>query len=350
MKSIVFFNTNQAWGGGEKWHLNMAISLKAQNFKVTVICQEDGELAKHAKANELNFIPLKLGNLSFLNPFKILQVKKILTEIKAECIFLNLPRDVKICAPIAKILKIDKIIYRRGMPHPLKNNWLNRFLFKRVDYFIANSLEIKRSIIKNFPQLESKVKVIYNGVIPKVMPSHPRQDILILGNIGRLVEQKGHKDLIQVAAILKQKNFPFKLYIAGTGPLQDELEQKIKQLQLNEQVELLGHRPAEEVFGLIDFFIFTSHFEGSANALIEALLYQKPIIAYNISSNPEVVENGHEGILIPAFDIEKMANAVMELSIQKNLCESFQKNAKAKIETKFNYQNKVKEVIELVNL
>ena len=128
-----------------------------------------------------------------------------------------------------------------------------------------------------------------------------------------------------------------------------ELEELINSLELKNHVELLGHKAADEVFKQIDYFIFTSHFEGSANALIEALQFQKPSIAFDISSNPEVIENGREGILIPPFDHHKMASAIMELSIQPELSESFRNNAKAKILNKFNYQSKVNEVIELVN-
>jgi len=349
MKTIVFFNTNEAWGGGEKWHLNMAISLKANSFKVIIICLPNSELAKMAKENDIDFIPISLTNLSFLNPVKILQVRSLLKKVNPFGIFMNLPRDVKICAPLAKSLGIAKVFYRRGMPHPLKNNLVNKFVFKNIDLFIANSEEIKKSIIQNCPELEEKTKIIYNGVIPKEnIPKHMNEK-LILGNIGRLVEQKGQRDLLKVAKTLKVMNFPFHLYIAGTGPMKEELEQTIKRYGLKDHVELLGHRPANEVFEMIDLFIFTSHFEGSANALIEALQYQKPVVAFDISSNPEVVENGREGILIPPFDCEKMALAITELSIQPELCESFRNNAKAKINSKFNYKNKIQEVIELIN-
>ena len=61
------------------------------------------------------------------------------------------------------------------------------------------------------------------------------------------------------------------------------------------------------------------------------------------------MENGREGLLIPPFNHQMMADSIMELSIQPELCESFRNNSQAKIRSKFNYQNKVDEVIQLVN-
>lgn len=348
MKKILFFNTNQAWGGGEKWHLNMAISLKAQNYDVYIYCYQDSKLAKRAKDQGLKVKEIKLSNLSFLNPSKRKQVQSFLKEIKPHAIIMNLPRDVKICAPLAKRLKVKKVIYRRGMPHPFKRTFINRYIFSKVDTFIANSKEIKRSIIQNFPELEAKTKIIFNGVIPKENQLSPLYKPFKLGNLGRLVEQKGQKDLIEVAKILKQKNFDFKLNIAGDGPLKEELKELISKYQLDKNVILLGYQKPEDVFSNIDFFVFTSHFEGSANALIEALQYQKVVIAYDISSNPEVIQNGTNGILVKHGDTEAMANAIIELSMNEKLCREMQDHAKETILNLFNYTNKVKEVMELI--
>lgn len=348
MKTILFFNSNQAWGGGEKWHLNMAISLKAQNYRVYICCFKEGELAKKAKEQGLEVIEIHLTNLSFLNFFKRREVCKLMKKLTPYAVIMNLPRDVKICAHLAKRHKVKKVIYRRGMPHPFKRNLINRFVFSKVDTFIANSETIKKSITQNFPELESKTQIIFNGVLPKENILTSPQTPLRLANIGRLVEQKGQKELIEVAKILKEQKVNFELQIAGTGPLKETLEHLIQVSNLQENVKLVGHQSAENVFQSCDFFIFTSHFEGSANALIEALQYQKIVVAFDISSNPEVIKNGVNGILVPYKDCLAMANAIRELSMNPKLCVDFQKQAQVTINEKFNYKLKVKEVMELI--
>ena len=57
----------------------------------------------------------------------------------------------------------------------------------------------------------------------------------------------------------------------------------------------------------------TSHWEGFGYVLIEAMLCGLPIIAFNISSNPEIVKHGETGFLIPPYDIDKLAEAVERL-------------------------------------
>ena len=351
MKRIAFFNSNKAWGGGEKWHFNMAMALKKQGHHCFLITNIESELAVKAKEAGFDVIEISVGNLSFLNPFKWFKLKKIFNEIKVQNVFMNLPSDVKLCAPIAKVAGVEKTIYRRGMPKDLKNNFINRFVFKRVDTFIANSMEIKRTITKNLPELDNKTQIIFNGVHPLEHEIDKNKELsspLILGNLGRLVEQKGQAQLIDIALELIEKRMHFEIHIAGKGPLQSELEKKIRGNNLGDYVKLLGHVKPEEFFNTLDIFVFTSHFEGSANALIESLQYNIPAIAWDISSNPEVIEDGVNGYLIKPFQVEDFAEKIVKLSEDKEKYQQLKEKAQLTIETKFNYSHKIQEVVNLL--
>lgn len=350
-KKIIFFNSNQAWGGGEKWHFNMACALKKRGHNCVLITNKNSELALKAKKEGLELIQIKVSNLSFLNLFKIVRLYLIFKKLNADNVFMNLPSDVKLCSPIAKIAGIKKVIYRRGMPKNLKKNIINKFVFRFVDIFIANSNEIRKTIIKNLPELDEKTQIIFNGVKPKESSSlntTMMNSPFILGNLGRLVEQKGQKQIIEIANELKLQNFPFKIKIAGKGPLSDELSKLIKHKNLEQEVELVGHVDPDSFFKSIDLFIFTSHFEGSANALIESLQYSIPAIAWDISSNPEVIENNYNGILISPFDTKSFARKIIEVLSNKNQYLNFQKEAQNTINSKFNYDSKVDEIEALI--
>src|SRR5690606_21495338 len=141
-----------------------------------------------------------------------------------------------------------------------------------------------------------------------------KNDEVILGNAGRLTEQKGQQYLIDMAEILKNEGIKFKLLIAGSGELKEHLLNKISEKDLTEEVQLLGHvEDMTAFFNSIDIFVFSSLYEGSANTLIEALEHKIPTVAFDISSNPEIIINGQTGILTAPKDPEAMAEAVVRL-------------------------------------
>ncbi len=120
----------------------------------------------------------------------------------------------------------------------------------------------------------------------------------------------------------------------------------IKTKNLQDHVTLLGHVTDIAAFmNSLDLFVFPSHFEGSANTLIETLFYQKPIVAFNVSSNPEIIQHNVNGLLAKAFDSVDLTKCVMELMNSPQLREEFVKNGEKIVKEKFDNQ-KIMQVIE----
>ena len=355
MKRITFINTNKAWGGGEKWHFEAALALVNKGYDCSLICAPGSSLEKKCIQNKIKFKTIKTSNLSFLNPLKLLTIYRFLKENKTQSVFLNLPIDAKTCAVISFFsrskLNIEKIIYRRGMPAPIRNTFLNRFFYSQIDSIIANSMEIKKSVCTFIPFLEAKTNLIYNGVYPlTITPRRMTSSAKIrLGNLGRLVDQKGQMHLIAVAKYLKESEIDFTMKIAGDGPLKNKLLSTIKENQLENHVHLLGHTTAAEFFPTIDLFLFPSHFEGSANAIIESFQYGVPTISFDISSMPEMVIENKTGFLIEPFKEEDMAKKIIEIKKNPPLYEKMVQSCLDFVLTQFNYQNKIKQIEELIN-
>ncbi len=348
---VCFANTNKAWGGGEKWHYEQAALLYTAGFMISFICDENSELYKKIKNKPYTIFTIKSGKLSFLNPRKKAKVKSFLYQAQPKTVILNLPQDVKLVAPIAKKLGISKIIYRRGMDHPIKRNWINKNIYINcLTHFIANSKNVASSITKNFPELEDRIHVIYNSVsLLEVPPPKKRNDKLVLGNLGRLVEQKGQTDLIELAVVLKEQDFNFEILIAGTGPLQEVLDADIKSRGLENEVKLIGHTDSHLFFKRIDFFIFPSRFEGLSNALLEALLNRKCIFAYDVSSNREVIDHSSSGFLFNVNEIDSMARKIVEVAKDSKEIEKIQQNGLEKLKKTFDRNKTTQQLIELVS-
>lgn len=354
-KTVCFFNTNKAWGGGEKWHFTMAKELERRGYNVFLVTNTGSVLRTKGNAEKLQTYDFSINNLSFLNPIKILVIAAFLRSKKVDTIILNLPIDLKVAGVAAKIAGVKKIIYRRGMPHPIRNTFINRFLFTKVlTGVIANSKEVERSLIQGnedwFPK--EKVTVIYNGIdtskpIDRSKKFYQKQgEELVIGNAGRLTEQKGQKYLISLGSLLKSKGINFKILIAGEGELKDSLLSEIRVADLEDRVKLVGHvDDMLSFYNSLDMFVYTSLWEGLANTLLEVIWNQIPTIAWDVSSNAEIIESGINGWLIKVGDINDLFRKIdyflnkseelktVESNLQKSFPEKFENNKNVKLLT-----------------
>lgn len=323
MGGICFFNTAKAWGGGEKWHFEVSKHLFSKGHDVTVFARADSVLLQKLKAANIPSQGVHITNLSFLNPFKRLSIFKLLKKGNFDTIVMNLSRDIKIAGPGAKKAHINRIIYRRGSAIPIKNTFLNRHYFKNIlTEVLANSEATKKTILENNPNLfpKDKIKVIYNGidiVQTNVIENHRSKTSskkITLINLGRLEYQKNQIFLVQLSKVLKKMNIPHQIIVGGSGRLQDKLDASIQELGVNNSVTLEGfiEKPLE-FMQKGDVFVLPSLWEGFGYVLAEAALCKKPIIAFDLSSNPELVIDNKSGFLVPLNDVEAFAEKVQTL-------------------------------------
>jgi glycosyltransferase involved in cell wall biosynthesis len=347
-KTVCFFNSNKAWGGGEKWHFTTANELRRLGYNSILVSNINSELGKRATKERLNHYSFRINSLSFLNPLKILLLFLFFKVKKVDTIIMNLPQDLKSAGLAAKLAGVKNIMYRRGMPHPLRNTWLNRFLFQKIlTKVIVNSEEIGRSLAQGneewFPK--EKLVLIYNGMNlghsfdPSKKYYEKKNDEFVIGNAGRLTSQKGQKYLIEMAAALKKKGVKFHLLIAGEGELKASLKEAIEHHDLTQEVTLTGHISDMASFmNSLDLFVFPSLFEGSANTLIETLFYEKPIIAFDVSSNPEIIQHGVNGFLAKPFLVEELTDWTLKLLASADLRQEFVLNGQKVLKEKFDNQ------------
>lgn len=96
-------------------------------------------------------------------------------------------------------------------------------------------------------------------------------DTLVIGHIGRFVEQKNHRFLIDIFNEIHKKNSNSLLWLVGQGPLKKEIENKVKELKLNDSVRFLGQRnDVNELYQAFDVFLLPSLYEGLPVVGVEA--------------------------------------------------------------------------------
>lgn len=189
-----------------------------------------------------------------------------------------------------------------------------RFIITETDF----SVDYIRT---HFPQTEGKVHRVYNGIECDQFVS--RMDPLIPPRIlcvGRYVEKKGYFDLINACAKLKELDFTCDL--VGTGPLEQEMRNRIDSLGLAGRIRVTGPRSGEEIrrmLGEASLFVLACRFEsdgGSDNlptVILEAMSASRPVVSTRVAGVPEMIEDGKSGFLVPEQNPEQLAEAIRKL-------------------------------------
>lgn len=359
-KKICFFNSCKSWGGGEKWHYEKLIRLNKKGYKTLILTNKKSELYKRLLNEKQNVKKIFISNFSFLNIFKIIYLANILRKQNINVLIINLPSDLKIAGIAAKIAKVDKIIYRRGSAIPIKNTFLNRFIFKNiVDEIIANSNKTKETILQNNANFinKDKIKVLYNGFDIREYDNKDykilykkKQNEIILGNAGRLNKQKGQKFLIEIAEKLKKRNINFKILIAGTGNIKDDLIKYAEKHQVEEKIIFLDFvENIKDFMQSIDIFLLPSLWEGFGYVNVEAMASNKPVLAFNISSNPEIIDDKKTGFLVEPYNIIDFADKVETLCKNKFLRKSLGDAGRKRVEEVFNEEKLFLQFENIIN-
>ena len=359
-KTICFFNSTKAWGGGERWHYDISVSLHKKGYSTLVITNKKSVLYSRIILTEQKVYNIKISNLSFLNPFKLMSLRKLFIKENIDIIILNLSADLKVAGIAAKLAGIPRIIYRRGSAIPIKNRWLNRIIFKNiVTDVIANSEETKRTVLQKNPDMfpPEKIKVIYNGIdvgnydLSTEKRLYKKDDNeIILGNIGRLVHQKGQRYLIDIASEMKINNLQFKILIGGDGPLKKELVSYAEKHEVADKIVFLGFIDnVAEFMNSIDIFLLTSLWEGFGYVIAEAMICKKPVIAFNCSSNPELIEDSKTGFLVEFGNIRSFAEKLKILINDKKLRYDFGEQGYLKARKHFSVENTTRELENFLN-
>jgi glycosyltransferase involved in cell wall biosynthesis len=131
---------------------------------------------------------------------------------------------------------------------------------------------------------------------------------------------------------------------SGGSQMEKAIRRSIQELGLSGRIHLLGNRSdIPELLAATDVFVLPSRFEGLSTSLLEALAVGVPSIATNVSGNPEAVEDGVTGLLIPVDDEQALATAIEQLINDRALRERLGATAAARTRTQFSPERQTQE-------
>jgi len=139
-------------------------------------------------------------------------------------------------------------------------------------------------------------------------------DAPVVGTVGRLMERKGHHELVECWPSVRDAHPDAVLVLVGDGPEREALARHAKRNGVRESVRLLGTRDdVPELLDAMDVFAFPSHYEGLPGALLEAMAAELPIVATPVDGNTELLREDVDGIFVPPKRPDELGDAIRTL-------------------------------------
>jgi glycosyltransferase involved in cell wall biosynthesis len=197
----------------------------------------------------------------------------------------------------------------------------DRWLLRRFPCVIAVSEQIRTTLIAAGAP-PHRVTTVLNGIDPAEFCRRPGlressrlalgipEGAVVIGSVGRLEPQKRYDLLIEAFAQLRQVDARLILLIAGDGSQRAALEALAAQRELGSSCILLGHRPdVVATLHALDLFIQSSDYEGTPNAVLEAMAVEVPVVATRAGGTDQLIEHGVHGTLLPSGSADLLAEA-----------------------------------------
>ena len=207
-----------------------------------------------------------------------------------------------------------------------RERWVYYPIDKRIlrwfSQLVAVSNDVRRELVAHGTP-PSKVVTILNGIDHTVFRRDPtrspwirrvfglREDDIVVGAVGRLEPQKRFDLLIEAVARLQSRHHSLKLLIVGDGSLRRRLADQIDRMGVGHLCSLLGHRAdIIDLHHAFDLFVQSSDYEGTSNALLEAMALETPVVATDVGGTGEIVSHDVHGLIIQAGDVKSLARAI----------------------------------------
>lgn len=240
-------------------------------------------------------------------------------------------------------------------------SWLNSlgrkfedFLTRFADTAVANSQSGKEYILRRGLN-PARARVIYNGVnldrltttADKVAHVRAAMGVpaggKVVGIVAHLTPQKDHLTFLRAARVISQSQPQARFAIVGDGPLRALLEKEAAELGIAPLVTFCGiQRDMGSYVGSFDVAVQCSvDKEGCSNVILEAMAMGKPVVATQVGGNPELVQPGVTGLLVPPRDPGALARAVVSLLEDPTRSQAMGEKGKARVLALFSKERMV---------
>ena len=297
---------------------------------------------------------------------KALGYTKIFSEYKPDLIFAHFMASPSTIALISsRILGVPLAISAHAKDITVEAEYVEEKIKSSKFITICNKNAYEYLLRMSNIDNPDNVFLIYHGVdfkklnrdVPKISV---KKEVPVLLSIGRFVEKKGYKYLIEASKILRDRKIAHEIKIIAEGPLYNNILMQIKKYKLEDKIEILGDgqglpfSEASKYYRIADVYVFPSietssgDMDGVANVLLEAAAFKLPIVATDSGGTTEVIINNETGVVVPQRDPEKLADGIQVVLQDKEFARNIGENAYNYVLQRFSLNENIKKLEELI--
>lgn len=310
--------------------------LQEQGNVVECVCAKTGFWFDELKdkygltVHEIDFgrNPLKFKNFGAYKKLKLLQ-----KENKFDLIYCQQPVGGMMGRLLGKKFKLPVIYTAHGFHFFNGAPLVNRLVYKTVEKWLSKYTDILVTINEEDYQnaLKMKAKNVFkiNGIGMEFKKydeiAETRQEIrqslgimddeFVIVTVAEFIKRKNYETMINVIKGLKDKGIKVKFLICGRGQDEEKIKQQIIDLDIQEQVNILGYRKdINRILTGADMFMLASFQEGLTLSVIEAMSYGLPCAVSDVRGNRDLIVNGKGGIVAGATNVDEFVDRIAKLS------------------------------------
>ncbi len=351
---VCIFNGDMSRGGGTERITQVLANALAQdeNYSVYVLnCRNKSGNSYYPLSEKVIMETLKEGSLLK----QIFSLRKFLRKNKIDVI-INVDVMLGIWSLPATFLTKTKVIAWEmfNIKNDIgssKTKVIRKLSLRRCAYYVNQTKGDMEAFLKEF-KVKRPITYIYNPIdANKDYVEYDGNSKTII-TAGHFFFTKGYDLAVEVAKEVFKVHPDWQWRFVGDGQRFEEIKDKVKEYGLEKNVIFAGrtNNMAEE-YKKAALYVMTSRTEGFGLVLTEAKSYNLPTLAFDVDFGPrEIIEDNHSGYLVPAFDIELMAQKICELIENNEKRISFSNHAKDNLD-KFSldaFTEKWKEILKSV--
>jgi L-malate glycosyltransferase len=343
-------------GGAERVVAGLARGLDRTRFRPLVCCLNfKGRLAEELEAEEIPVFAL--DKKPKLDPLVLLRLVRLMRRERVDVVHTHLwtsslwGRLAALLAgvPVRVVTEHNIDTWRRG-PHFLADRLLARF----THHFIFVSREVEVFYQQRLGLAPSRGRVVLNGVDVAALQARvdaaavrarmglPR-DAVVAGVVGRLEERKGHRHFLEAMKTLVAEDPRLRGLVVGEGRERAALETQRIESGLDGRMSVIGYWPSlAEALAAIDVFVLPSLMEGHPLAILEAMAAGKPVVATRVGGNPEAVQDGETGLLVPPGDPDALGQAITTLVRDPDRARAMGQEGRRRVERLFSLEASIR--------
>ncbi len=334
-------------GGAENVLYHLLRTIDRSRFQMTVLYWGPND----DMAADLRDMGVKVIKLSFkrvISVDSVLEIARAVKAVKGDLLHTHFMDADLLGFLTTRWIRIPLIAQIHSFPFPVckRHAWRYWWMSLGISRIISVSQTVKKYIVSKTGIGEERFRVVYNGIDLKVFDQRVQkadraalrqafkisEDDRVIGNVSRLIPDKGQEFLIRAMPVICQAFPVVKLLIVGDGPLRAGLEHLACSLGVAERIIFAGkRRDVPELLSIMDFFVFPTFHEAFGICVLEAMAAGIPIIATDDAAIPEIITHGENGWLVSPGSSEQIGEALKRLLSNAELSRRLAANARERV-------------------